>query len=258
MKTKIAQSSTRTAPWWQELFRGGHFRSVFDIIPPKQTLSQVRFIIKALDLKKGDSLLDICCGIGRHLIPLAKRGIKPTGVDVCPEYLQEAEREGRGAKVKLNLICEDARKIKFHNKFSGAINMWTSIGFFEREADNYRVIENAHQALKSGGGFLLQTLNRDWLARNYSRKHWWEARDYKVLEEREFDLASSRLNMVWSFNRRGEEVQKKISIRIYCFHELREHFRKAGFEEITAYGGIDFSALTFDSPVLFIVGKKVR
>lgn len=258
MKTKVAKSSTRTPPWWQGLFQGGCYRVILDNISPKQTLAEVKFIVKALDLKKGDSLLDICCGTGRHLIPIAKRGIKTTGVDLSPEYLQEAARKAEKAKVNLNLICEDTRKIKFRDRFSGVINMWTSIGFFDRETENFKVIKKAFEALKPGGRFLLHTANRDQIIRNFTRRDWWNIGDYKILDEREFDFASGRMNSTRTFIRKGEEVQKEISLRIYCFHELREYFRKAGFEEVTVYGGRDFSPLTFDSPMLFIVGKKLR
>ena len=258
MRTEVSRRSGKLAPWWQGLFQGGCYRVILDNISPKQTLAEVEFIVKALDLKKGDSLLDICCGIGRHLIPLARRGIKTTGVDLCLEFIQEAERKAKRSKVKLDLICEDARKIKFRNRFSGVINMWGSIGYFEREADNFKLIRKAYEALKPGGKFLLHPINRDWIAKNFVKRQWYRAGSYKILEERELDFATGRVNSTWTFIRNGEQVQKNVSIRIYCFHELREYFRKAGFKEVTVYGGRDFSPLSFDSPMLFIVGKKPR
>jgi ubiquinone/menaquinone biosynthesis C-methylase UbiE len=250
--------SGELAPWWQEFFKEGAFRPLFDIYPRRSTGAEVRFILKALKLRKGDSLLDICCGIGRHLIPLAKRGIKVTGVDLCPEYLEEAEKRAKRAKVKINLLNRDARKIRLDNRFSGAINMWTSIGYFEKEAENFSVIKNAYRALRPGGAFLVHTLNRDWIARNFAKRAWCWVGEGKAMEEREVDFATARLNSTWTFVRNGKEVQKRLSLRMYCFHELREYFRRAGFEEVTAYGGIDFSPLAFDSRMLFIVGKKPR
>ena len=258
MRTKITKSSIETLPWWQDPFVASVTRPLLEAIPARRTLAEVRLTMKALHLKKGDSLLDICCGTGRHLVPLAKRGMKVTGVDICEEYLQHAERKAEKSGVRLRLVCEDARRINFHGEFSGVINMWTSVGYFEKEIDNFRVIKNAYQALRPGGGFLLQADNRDWIARNYGRKHWLEVGDYKILDEREFDFATGRINSTWTFVRNGREVAKKASFRIYCFHELREYFRKAGFGEVTVYGSTDFSPLTFDSRMLFIVGKKRR
>ena len=231
---------------------------MFDVYPRKWTGSEVRFILKALKLRKGDSLLDICCGIGRHLIPIAKKGIRVTGVDLCSEYLQEAEKRAKRSKVRLKLVHGDAKKIKFHSRFSGAINMWTSIGFFEKEADNFRVIKNAYEALRPGGAFLVHTVNRDWISKNFDRRDWWRVGEGKVMEEREVDFATARVNSTWTFVRNGKQIQKGISLRVYCFHELREHFRKAGFGEVAVYGGTDFSPLTFDSRMLYVVGKKSR
>jgi cyclopropane fatty-acyl-phospholipid synthase-like methyltransferase len=39
------------------------------------------FIVKALDLKPGDRILDLCCGQGRHSVELARRGFQVTGAE---------------------------------------------------------------------------------------------------------------------------------------------------------------------------------
>ncbi len=38
------------------------------------------------------AVLDLCCGIGRHSIPLAKQGVRVTGVDRSPSLLGHARR----------------------------------------------------------------------------------------------------------------------------------------------------------------------
>ena len=48
--------------------------------------------ILALANFSGDSVLDLCCGPGRHSIPLAERGMEVTGVDASSFLLTKAKQ----------------------------------------------------------------------------------------------------------------------------------------------------------------------
>ena len=38
----------------------------------------------------GGRVLDLACGVGRHSVPLAKRGYEVTGVDISPLFIEKA------------------------------------------------------------------------------------------------------------------------------------------------------------------------
>ena len=60
--------------------------------------AEVDGVISLLRLQPGTSILDLCCGPGRHSLELTRRGFRVTGVDRTRHYLDkaatQAEREG--------------------------------------------------------------------------------------------------------------------------------------------------------------------
>jgi len=87
--------------WWHDFFPA--FRSIFGTVQPKTTNAEVRYLIKKLNLKPGKKFLDCPCGIGRIALPLARKGIRVTGVDIIPSYLDEVESKARRRGLKLDL-----------------------------------------------------------------------------------------------------------------------------------------------------------
>ncbi|MCH7760930.1 class I SAM-dependent methyltransferase [candidate division TA06 bacterium] len=51
--------------------------------------------MKILNLPKGSRILDLCCGYGRHSIPLAKKGYEMTGFDLSKLFLEKTKRDSK-------------------------------------------------------------------------------------------------------------------------------------------------------------------
>jgi ubiquinone/menaquinone biosynthesis C-methylase UbiE len=251
-----ARKMDKKEGWWHQFFR--EFRPVFGMIPPKTTHAEARWIIKKLKLKPGQSFLDCPCGIGRIAIPLAKRGVKVTGVDIVPSYLREFKRKADHLGLRIRLLESDMRRIDFVDQFDTAGNLWTSFGFFEKESDNLLVLRKIFKALKPGGRFLLQVINRDWIMANYNDADWFEIEDLKVLENRKFDYTTSINKTVWTFLKKGREASHQISIRMYSYHELIAMFKKVGFADIRGYGSLKDEPISRKSRMMFIIGIKPR
>jgi SAM-dependent methyltransferase len=52
------------------------------------TVQEVDALVDALGLSPGDLVLDVGCGPGRHVLELARRGIRSLGVDVSERFVQ--------------------------------------------------------------------------------------------------------------------------------------------------------------------------
>ena len=243
--------------WWQDLYDDLRLRTTFGRIPQEQTSREVDFIEDVLSLHKGASVLDLCCGIGRHSIELAKRGYGVTGVDLSKEYLKRARERAKEERVKVKFVQKDMREVDFSQEFDGAINMLMSFGFFEREDENIRVIEGVQNSLKKGGKFLIELMNRDWLLRNFRERDWREVEGVLIVEEREFDLASSRVNAKLTYIiEREERVEKRLNWRFYSFQELKRLLEENGLHVVASYGSPDKNELTLATRVMRIVSEK--
>jgi SAM-dependent methyltransferase len=114
--------------------------------------------------------------------------------------------------------------------------MWTSFGYFEDERDHAKSLRAVRRALRPGGKFVIDLINRDWLIKNFQPYGWMEKSDLFVLEHRQFDALRSRVNSEWVYVDRGEIKRREISLRVYSPHELAELIERAGFEIAGLFG----------------------
>jgi cyclopropane fatty-acyl-phospholipid synthase-like methyltransferase len=244
----------KESEWWHDFFPA--FRPVFNRVSKKSTNAQVNYIIKKLNLSSGKKFLDCPCGIGRIALPLARKGVKVTGVDIIPSYLDELEKKAKRLGLKIKLVCSDMRRINFKNQFDAGANIWTSFGFFKKESDNLLVLKKMYQALKPGGKFMLHLINRDWIMVNFALSDWFQVEKVRVFEKNEFNYATSFSQSIWYFLKNGKETSHETKIRMYSCHELIAMFKSAGFVDIQGYGSEKDGPITRDSRMMFIIGTK--
>ena len=247
---------SKKSNWWHDFFPV--FRPVFGFKQPKDTNAEVRYLIRKLNLKPGRSFLDCPCGIGRIALPLAKAGVKVTGVDITRSYLEEMEAKAARRGLKIPTHHLDMRRIDFHNRFDAAGNLWTSLGYFEKDSDNLLVLKKIFRALKPGGKFVLHIINRDWIVLSFTPSDWHEIGGVRILESRTFDLATSKSVSTWRFIKDGEETVLDADIRMYSLHEVIDMFRAAGFVDIESFASIKDDPVTFQSRMMWVFGTKPK
>jgi SAM-dependent methyltransferase len=249
--------SKKVTDWWNSgFFRA--FRPLFGMFDAKTTNAQVRYLIKKLNLKPGKSFLDCPCGIGRVSIPLAKKGIQVTGVDLTQIYIEELDKRATRTKLKIETHVNDMRRINFDSKFDAGGNLWTSLGFFDNETDNLLVLKKMFKALKPGGKFALHIINRDWLMLNFQSRGWQDLGKTRLIESREFDYRTSRTYSRWIYFKDGKEEVYEVSLRMYSFHELVGMLESAGFIDIEGFGGIKGEPISRDYRMMWVFGTRPR
>jgi ubiquinone/menaquinone biosynthesis C-methylase UbiE len=242
--------------WWQEIFPT--MRPLFDAIPRQKSNQEAAYIVKKMGLKPGMKFLDCPCGIGRISLPLAKRGIKVTGVDITPSYLEELSEKAGRKGLKIDLHEMDMRRINLKNQFDAAGNLGTSFGFFKKQSDNLLVLKKAYQALKPGGKFLLHLINRDWIMACFQERGWTEIGELKIVEKRNFDYRHSIMRSTWHFVRDGKEERYDLEFYMYSYHELVNMFESVGFENIEGYSSVKDEPISRDFMSMFVFGTKPK
>jgi cyclopropane fatty-acyl-phospholipid synthase-like methyltransferase len=248
--------SDKDSGWWDDFFP--EFRPFFGLASRKATNAHVRYVIEKLNLKPGKKFLDCPCGIGTVGMPMAKKGIKVTGVDITQSYLDEFETKARQRSLKVDLYREDMRRIDFNSEFDAAGNLGTSFGYFEKESDNSLTIKKIYQALKPGGKFLLHVINRDWIMAHYQSHDWQEIAGVKSISKRYFDYSTSINHGTWYFIRDGKEKVFKVSLRMYSYHELIALFKKVGFVDIEGFGSTNNEPISREHIMMYVSGIKPK
>ncbi|GAB4319723.1 MAG: class I SAM-dependent methyltransferase [Candidatus Zixiibacteriota bacterium] len=242
--------------WWREFFDEDYLK-VYRRRDTKTTDREVAFTRRVLRLRKGQRVLDICCGYGRHAVRLACLGLRVAGIDQSRFLLSRARSAARRQGVTVEWIEGDVRQMNFKPVFDAAYNLFTSIGYFDAEEDNVQIVMRGAAALKPGGRFLLDTINRDRIIRNPQSQRWAPIGRGVELEKSVYDWERGRLNskrvLVMDDGRRREST---ISLRLYTVAELRAMFERAGLDTTHVFGSFAGTAFEPDSPRIIMVGRK--
>jgi 2-polyprenyl-3-methyl-5-hydroxy-6-metoxy-1,4-benzoquinol methylase len=245
-------------PWYKAFFGEDYLRIYEPVLSSDRTVREVDGIIDLLALPQGSSILDLCCGHGRHAIPLARRGYQVTGQDLSEVFLREAGAEAQAQGVHVHWVHSDMRNILFENEFDAAINIFTAFGYLEDQDEDQKVLQQVSMALKPGGLFLLETLHREWLMRHYAPhviNHYPEG--FIVLDEHRFDLLTSRDEVkVTMLYPDGQRREYSHSARVYTLTELAQILAKADLQVKAYYSTWDGDALTMDSNRLILLSQK--
>jgi SAM-dependent methyltransferase len=235
-----APKRTREHPaepaWYQQIFTEEYFRTL-PMGFHKQTLREAQFVVDSLGVGDGGRILDLCCGFGRHTLDLAKRGYDMVGLDLSLPLLQKALGEAQRRKLSIKFIHGDIRELNFQEVFDATFCWHTSFGYFD-DKTNFEVLRGVHRALKPGGRFLLEIVNRDFIVGLMPRRKWWEGADCLFLEEIAFNYNTSVLHTKRSFiyDDGRPPWEQNIYIRLYSLHELQNLLRLGGFNVLDVSG----------------------
>jgi SAM-dependent methyltransferase len=128
---------------------------------PVQTEREIAFLARHLPQPAYRRVLDLCCGLGRHAIPLAARGYQVTGLDRSAEALAEARRRDNAGVAWVEGDMRDLAPLP--GPFDAVLNLWQSFGYFDATT-NRAVLRQIHDALRPGGRFILDIYHRAFFA----------------------------------------------------------------------------------------------
>ncbi len=112
----------------------------------------------------GETALELGCGTGRVLIPLAATGCRVTGVDSSPALLALAQRkaEQMGVTARVLLSQDDLRSFALaETGFDFAFCVSNTLMHLTTQADQLAALRTAHRHLRPGGRLLLDLFNPD-------------------------------------------------------------------------------------------------
>lgn len=258
-------------PDWAPAFFDHTYLSVAEAVrSPADTRVEVDLVeARATGGDRSLHVLDLCCGYGRHLAELARRGYtRLSGLDRSGLFLRHAEEVLRGCPVRkmpsgwdgarrtgfVALVQADVREMTFEGVFDVVYNLYSSLAYFE-DAAFARVLDRIGRALRPGGCFLLDTVNPI-LALSHPGDTLVLSKDPLVVERVRHDLARGRL---WIRRRmvtaEGEQVRIHMQ-RLYHLHELVPLFEAAGLGVDGFWGDRVGGPYERDSPRLVVRGRK--
>jgi SAM-dependent methyltransferase len=172
-------------------------------IPAEQTGREIAFLTRQLPRPAFSSILDLCCGEGRHAVALAQLGYEIIGVDREHAALVCARRACPFAR----FVCADMRDIAAIDRtFDGVIILWQSFGYFDAAA-NVRLLGDIAGRLTSRGRLVLDLYHPDFF-RAHQQPRTFEISGMSVTEEKRVidDRLTVTLHYAHDENARGSDV----------------------------------------------------
>ena len=217
---------------------------------------EVEAIISLLQLHPGMSILDLCCGPGRHSLELARRGFYVTGVDRTRRYLDKAAAQAANEGLQIEFVQEDIRNFCRPNAFDAVLNLYTSFGYFEDPQEDQQVAVNMSRSLKPGGVLIMEMMGKEVLARIFQERSWREEDGVLVLEERKISSGWSWIENRWILFKDGKRIEHSISHRLYSATELRSLLEACGLTRTEVYGDLAGRPYDHTAKRLVVVGQK--
>ncbi len=217
-------------------------------------------IAELLQMQPGESILDIACGFGRHSLELSKQGYSVTGIDLNPDFIQEASGKASDLGFDARFKCADMRDIIEPDGFENIIIMYNSFGYFLDPEDDKKVLQNCLLSLKPGGKLLLSVVSRAHIMENRPSRHfrYWHEEDNGTIR-----LEEAIANEDWTWNttrwivlKDNERREYTYGMRLYDKPELSSLLTSVGFCEIQAFGSISGKPYNKEANHLILLAQK--
>lgn len=223
---------------------------------PAETKKEIDQIISLTGISPNSTILDLCCGLGRHSLELAERGFEVTGVDRTVQYLEKAKSEASEKDLSIEFIRDDMRNFKRANYFNAIIIMYTSFGYFEDQTENMKVLRNSFSSLKEKGLLLIDVVGKEILQRKFNDRESFELDGITYIEERKVINNWSRIENRWIILKDNIQKEYKLSHWIYSENELNKMLSSAGFSSVKIFS--DLAGKKYDENAERLIAIAVK
>ncbi len=250
--------SAQVPLWWREFFESPDSFPLSCFPEPAETAAQVQGLKQLLDLHTDQLVADICCGHGRHLLPLAEAGYRLVGLDASAMMLRVASRLAAASRIPVSLVRGLAQALPFADQaFDVALNLFNSLGYMDDE-QNRAVLAEISRCLKPGGKLLLDTRNKKFQILYAPYRQSVSLADGRpALLHCSYDEDGSRLDSVWSNPQNPAETYHTASIRLYSPEQIEAMLADAGLVVEGRYSEYDGTVFAgFERQLIYLCTRS--
>ncbi|MEM1057401.1 MAG: class I SAM-dependent methyltransferase [Bacteroidota bacterium] len=247
--------------WYEDWFDSELYELVYASRDERDAERLADLIVRVATPSAGSEILDVGTGRGRHARVLARRGYRVTGLDLSPRAVETARRraEAAGLADRTAFVTGDMREVQFRETFDGVVNLFSSFGYFEDEADHGRAVRAMAAALRPGGWLVQDLLNPAHLEQHLVPEDEREVGGVHVRQRRRLVKREGRLRVekeIVLTSREGEPYTTTESVRLFTPDELEALYDEAGLEVCGRFGDYAGGPLTGESPRLILYAQR--
>lgn len=216
----------------------------------------------------GGKILELACGSGRLLLPLAREGYTLTGVDTSAAMLELAQRglAQAGIAGRCQLVQQDMCTLQLPEKFRLAMVALGSFGHIITRTQQQQALAAVRRHLSLGATFILDISNEDarymeHLSGQMLHQGTWQQADGAYVTHFLSPASSNTRHLLelthfYEVHRQGEAVRRTISqTNLYLFerNEAELLLEQADLRVKEVYGNYEFGPYEHDSPRMIFI-----
>lgn len=188
-------------------------------------------------------ILDVGCGTGRYVIPLAKEGFNVTGIDNSPEMLAQGIERSRQQDLSASFHELDLMDMRETCKYDALLCMNSVICYFHETKDIIKALTLFRNALRPGGILVLEIWNIFGNAASFGSLDVYETTDKEVSiicrADNSYDSFTSIYHTTLDVTVVDSGMEQKFIhdeyLRAMTVGEVTAYLEKAGFASITVH-----------------------
>lgn len=228
---------------------------------------------KKYAMQSGSPVLELGCGTGRILIPIAQEGIQSYGLDMSRDMLNVCETKARTLNLEnIHLKCSSMDQFEYSEHFSLIYIPFRSFQHLLTTEEQIRCLELVRNHLKDDGLFIMDVFapninklaryvqTQDW-EKEFSRKNAATENAITRYYQARADLAAQTLQVTMKWEERdadGSVLARKMGefkLRYLFRYELEHLLVRCGFEP-KIYGHFDERPYDYVSGEIIAICKK--
>lgn len=217
--------------------------------------TSIRNLLRMIALQPGARCLDLACGFGRHLSVLNASGLNAVGLDLSEELLHEAQQQpgcrGRLVRADMRAIPMAIASLDFIFSF------FSSFGYFARDEENERVIQEMSRLLKPDGGFILDFLNAEYLEHHLIPDDVQTYPDFTLRQRRYINKPSNTIVKEMTMSDADGERTYHECVKLYCRADFERFCARCGFRPLQWWGDYTGAPLSAETPRLILWANKL-
>jgi SAM-dependent methyltransferase len=241
-------------PWYEGWFGSDAYDLVYNHRDETDAQQLVDLVEREVAPAPDAHIVDVGCGRGRHARIFARRGYRVTGIDLSEAAIADARDQARAEDLDTTFVQGDMREPLCEGCADGVVNLFTTFGYFEEDAENERALAAMATALRPGGWFLQDFLNTPQVV-DTLRPSDRRTVNGITIEQRRW-VEDDRINKEITLSRNGDAETYRESVRLFTLDDLTAMYENVGLTLQATYGNYDGAPHTAESPRLLLYARK--
>ncbi len=219
-----------TTQWYASWFDSPYYHILYKDRNHAEAHQFMDNLTQYLNLPEKGKILDLACGKGRHSVYLNSLGYDVTGVDLSENSIAYAKQyENETLHFEVHDMCKP-----YNQEFDAVFNLFTSFGYFDKEADNLNTILAIKADLNEFGFGVIDFMNSDYVIDNLITE------DIKTVKGIEFHqkryVRDGYIIKNIDFTHEGENFIFQERVKALTLKDFEALFEEAGVYLLDVFG----------------------